>query len=272
MNYYLEAVVNSKLEEYKIDSKVLTGDNTLDYIKKLIQLVETYFSKPENKKRILSVFATSIVSHGVDINKWNFMIFQGMPRSTAEYIQALSRVGRKYPGAVFVWFYPNRARDLSYYQGFQEYHEILQRKVENVPLSRWAKLGLQQTFTSIFNAAILNYFSEVIGEPLYKVTKVNDVFSDQNNRKKLIEFIQEAYVTDSPMTGASYFKDTIPSEVEKRLNYLANYSGSDVHFFPNALRDCEYKYFRTQYGMRGIQDEVLLKPSDFDISVHRNSK
>jgi hypothetical protein len=270
MSYYLEAVVNSKLKEYKIKSKVLTGDNTLDDIKELIHLVETYFSKPENKKRILSVFATSIVSHGVDISKWNFMIFQGMPRSTAEYIQALSRVGRKYPGAVFVWFYPNRARDLSYYQGFKEYHEILQHKVENVPLSRWAKLGLQQTFTSIFNAAILNYFSDVIGEPLYKVPKVNEIFSLPANREQLIEFIQEAYVTDSKMTGSSYFKNRIPDEVEKRLNYLARYGGSDVHFFPNALRDCEDKYFRTQYGMRGIQDEVLLKPSDFDISVHRS--
>jgi len=270
MSYYLEAVVNSKLREYKIKSKVLTGDNTLDDIKELIKLVEAYFSKPENKKRILSVFATSIVSHGVDINKWNFMIFQGMPRSTAEYIQALSRVGRKYPGAIFVWFYPNRTRDLSYYQGFKEYHEILQHKVENVPLSRWAKLGLQQTFTSIFNAAILNYFSDVIGEPLYKVHKVNEVFSLLANREQLIEFLQEAYVTDSKMTGALYFKNKIPTEVEKRLNYLARYGGSEVDFFPNALRDCEDKYFRTQYGMRGIQDEVILKPSDFDTSVHRS--
>ena len=270
MSYYLEAVVNSKLKEYKITSKVLTGDNTLNDIKELIHLVETYFSKPENKKRILSVFATSIVSHGVDINNWNFMIFQGMPRSTSEYIQALSRVGRKYPGVVFVWFYPNRTRDLSYYQGFKEYHEILQHKVENVPLSRWAKLGLQQTFTSIFNASILNYFSEVIGEPLYKVPKVNEIFSLPTNRERLIEFMQEAYVTDSMMTGSSYFKKMIPGEVEKRLNYLASYNGSEVNFFPNALRDCEDKYFRTQYGMRGIQDEVLLKPSDFDISVHRS--
>jgi len=270
MSYYLDAVANSKLKEYKINSKILTGDNTLDDIKELIQLVQTYFSKSENKKKILSTFATSIVSHGVDISKWNFMIFQGMPRSTAEYIQALSRVGRKYPGVVFVWFYPNRARDLSYYQGFKEYHEILQHKVENVPLSRWAKLGLKQTFTSIFNAAILNYFSDLIGEPLYKVPKVNEIFSLRSNREKLIEFIQEAYVTDSKMTGSSYFKNKIPEEVEKRLNYLARYSGSEVHFFPNALRDCDDKYFRTQYGMRGIQDEVILKPSDFDTSVHRS--
>jgi len=33
MNYYLEAVVNSKLDSYKIKPKTLTGDNTLDDIK-----------------------------------------------------------------------------------------------------------------------------------------------------------------------------------------------------------------------------------------------
>lgn len=270
MNYYLEAVVNSKLEEYKIEPKVLTGDSVLDDIKELIHLVETYSSKPENKKRLLSVFATSIVSHGVDINKWNFMIFQGMPRSTAEYIQALSRVGREYIGVVFVWFYPNRARDLSYYQEFEEYHRILPHKVENIPLSRWAKLGLQQTITSIFNAAILNYFSDVIDKPLYRVQDVNEVFSFQNNRARLIDFVQKAYVTDSKMLGSSYFKDRIPDEVEKRLNYLSGYSGSEQQFFPNALRDCEDKYFRTQYGMRGIQDEVCLKPHYSDEHVYMN--
>lgn len=273
MKYYLETVVNSKLKEYKIKAKVLTGDSKLNDIKDLIQFVETYFSKSENKKTILSTFATSVVSHGVDISEWNFMIFQGMPRSTAEYIQAFSRVGRRDPAALFVWFYPNRARDLSYYQEFKEYHKILQHKVENIPLSRWAKLGLEETFTSIFSAAILNYFSDLIEEPIYKVAEVNKVFSSLDNssldnREQLINFIKEAYVTNSRMMGAPYFRDRIPEEVERRLDYLTTYTGSEENFFPNALKDSADKYFKTLYGMRGIQDEVLLKPSYRDISTH----
>lgn len=267
MNYYLEAVANSKLENYKIKPKTLTGDNTLDDIKSLIDSVDGYFENPENKESLLSVFATNIVSHGIDIEKWNVMIFQGIPRSTAEYIQALSRVGRRHPGLVFVWFYPNRARDLSFYQNFMDYHEILEQKVENVPLSRWAKLGFKQTFTSIFNAGILNYISDIIGEPLYKVEKVNEIFYEDENKKKLVKFIKKAYITDSTMAGADYFDREIPKEIERRLSYLRTYTGGERNFFPNALKDCGEKYYKTQYGMRGIQDELVLKPYDDDLHV-----
>ena len=271
MNYYLEAVVNSKLDKYKIKPKILTGDNTLDDIKELIDLIDKYFDDAANKESLLSVFATSMVSHGIDIDKWNIMAFQGVPRSIAEYIQALSRVGRKYPGLVFVWFYPNRARDLSFYQNFLDYHKVLEHKVEEIPLSRWAKLGFKQTFTSIFSASILNYFSDMIGEPIYTVDKVNEVFATKENREKLIEFIKKAYISVSSMIGADYFKDTIPKETEERLNYLATYTGGERNFFPNALKDTPSKYYRTQYGMRGIQDEVILKPSDYDVDFLRKA-
>ena len=233
--------------------------------------MENFFDNSKNNENLLSIFATSIVSHGIDIEKWNVMIFQGIPRSTAEYIQALSRVGRRYPGLIFVWFYPNRARDLSFYQNFADYHHIIEQKVENIPLSRWAKLGFMQTFTSIFNASILNCISEVTGEPIYKVDNVNEIFADDENRKKLIEFIKKAYITDSTMIGADYFNGEIPKETEKRLEYLKTYMGGERNFFPNALKDCEDKYYKTQYGMRGIQDEIILKPSDTDLNFLRKA-
>jgi len=269
MSYYLGAVVNSKLENYKFIPKILTGDSSLDDIKDLINLANRFYKSSENKESLISVFATSIVSHGIDIEKWNFMIFQGMPRSTAEYIQAMSRVGRKFSGVIFVWFYPNRARDLSFYQNFEDYHEIIEEKVENVPLSRWAKLGFKQTFTSIFNASILNYMSDILEQPIYKVEKVNQVFSDETNKEKLMEFIRKAYITDSPMPGASYFGKVIQKETEERLNYLKTYTGGEINFFPNALKDCDQKYYKTQYGMRGIQDEVILKPIDKDLYIYQ---
>lgn len=269
MNYYLEAVVNSKLENYRFIPKILTGDSSLDDIKDLISLASNYHKGTENKDKLISVFATSIVSHGIDIEKWNFMVFQGIPRSTAEYIQAMSRVGRRFSGVVFVWFYPNRARDLSFYQNFEDYHGIIEQKVENVPLSRWAKLGFKQTFTSIFNAAILNYMSDILEQPIYNLEKFNLVFSDDNNKKKLIEFIMKAYITDSPMPGADYFVKEIPRETEERLAYLRTYTGDEIHFFPNALKDCDKKYYRTQYGMRGIQDEVSLKPTNEDLYIYK---
>lgn len=271
MSIFLDTVVNSKLENYLITPKVLTGDNTLDEIKELINVVNNYFDDPDtDKETLISVFATSIVSHGVDIDTWNLMIFQGMPRNTAEYIQALSRVGRKYHGVVFLWFYPNRSRDLSFYQNFKDYHQILNHKVESVPLSRWAKLGFKQTITSMFNAGILNYMSDVKGTPIYTVAQVNDVFSIMENRNKLIKFIKKSYVLNSSMVGVEYFNTQINTEVEARLNYLAQYTGRQIYFFPNALKDNKDKYYNTPTGMRGIQDQVTLIPHEKESGFYKN--
>ncbi len=274
MNYYLRSVVNSKLEKYQVISRILTGENTIDDIKDTINLVNEFSQKDENKHRLLSIFATSIVSHGVDIDKWNLMIFQGIPRSTAEYIQALSRIGRKNIGIVFVWFYPNRARDLSFYQNFYDYHSFIDHKVESVPLSRWTKLGFKQTFTSIFCASIINYFSEIKNTPIYSVEKVNEIFNSdrKENTRELIEFIQKAYKTESKKVGTDYFIKNIIKETEERLNYLSTYRGRDMHFFPNALKNNDRKYYKTQYGMRGIQDEVSIQASYNDSYFLKHSE
>ncbi len=262
MKYYLNAVANSKLKTNKIAATTLTGNNELHEIKKLIEYIIN-----RDDRAFFATFSTSVVSHGVDIDKWNFMIFQGIPRTTSEYIQALSRVGRKYPGIVFVWFYPNRARDLSFYQNFFEYHSIIEHKVEPVPLSRWAELGFKQTFTSIFNAAILTYFSEKLERPIYRVEDVKDVFSDTDNRKQLMDFLKKSYLSFVPVPGAEFFRERINDEVERRLNYLEKYTGSKVSFFPNALKDSAIQEFKTQYGMRGIQDSTHIVPISGDIEV-----
>ncbi|HEC37812.1 hypothetical protein LCGC14_1097230 [marine sediment metagenome] len=263
MSYFIHTVVTSKLENYDISKKTLTGDNTLDDIKKTILEIETFSKQKENDKKVHTTFATSVVSHGVDINNWNLMIFQGMTRNTSEYIQALSRVGRRYLGVIFLWFYPNRVRDLSYYKNFNLFHDILQQKVEKTPISRWAKLGFKQTFTSIFCAAILNYISNEIESPLYTVEAVNNYFQDDKNKNLLFQFIKEAYYSKNNKVGSDWFHSNINSETEKRLNYLKKYSNSaHKNFFPNALRDSDHPYFKTQYGMRGIQDEIVLRLND----------
>ena len=59
------------------------------------------------------------------------MIVNGQPLTTAEYIQASSRVGRAdVPGMVFANYYRHQARSLSHYETFRPYHESFYRFVE----------------------------------------------------------------------------------------------------------------------------------------------
>lgn len=88
------------------------------------------------EQRLRSITATSMISHGVDVDRFNFMLFFGMPRQTAEYIQASSRVGRRLPGISIVCFSPGNERDRSHYHYFQKYHEYLERLVEPPAINR----------------------------------------------------------------------------------------------------------------------------------------
>ena len=95
---------------------------------------ETFFrlARPREDGGCLdAVLATNMVSVGLDVARLALMIVNGQPLTTAEYIQATSRVGRAdVPGLVFANYYRHQARSLSHYESFRPYHESFYRFVE----------------------------------------------------------------------------------------------------------------------------------------------
>lgn len=90
--------------------------------------LEKRFSDPEHLDVVL---ATNMVSVGLDVARLALMVINGQPMTTAEYIQASSRVGRaQVPGLVFANYHRHQARSLSHYENFRPYHESFYRFVE----------------------------------------------------------------------------------------------------------------------------------------------
>lgn len=79
-----------------------------------------------------ALLATSMFGTGVDVPRLSLMVVHGQPKTTAAYIQATGRVGRRHGALVVVFLRASRPRDLSHYEFFCGYHRQLHRHVEPV--------------------------------------------------------------------------------------------------------------------------------------------
>ena len=95
------------------------------------------------------VLATNMLSVGVDVNRLGLMAVNGQPKSTAEYIQATSRVGRSFPGLVCTVLTWSRPRDLSHYETFEHYHATFYKHVEAQSVTPFAARAMDRGLTGI---------------------------------------------------------------------------------------------------------------------------
>ncbi|WP_376796423.1 DISARM system helicase DrmA [Thermogemmatispora sp.] len=105
-------------------------------------------ASPE-RRPIDVLLATNMLSVGVDIKRLGLMVVSGQPKTTAEYIQATSRVGRAAPGLVCVVFNWARPRDLSHYEAFEHYHATFYRQVEAISVTPFAARALDRGLTAL---------------------------------------------------------------------------------------------------------------------------
>lgn len=209
----------------------MTGDVTFRDVKGVLSTIES--ETPGTNLDL--IVATSMISHGVDIDKMNFMVFRGMPRNMAEYIQAYSRVGRKYPGIIFVVFNPARERDQSYYKYFEKYHEYKDVLVEPVPLNRWAKFAINRTLPGIFSACVINFLEKTPGVSPYMSSDFRKAFESRRiSLDQITEFVLSCYNCNGQDMGP-YFEDYIRERVQDYVDQILSVDKSQ--FIPFVLSD-----------------------------------
>ena len=261
----------------------LTSRKSSTDIPRLLDLLETSFDpardarrkagEQSNGPRPLDVLlATNMISVGVDVKRLGLMIVAGQPKTTAEYIQATSRVGRNAPGLVCVVYNWARPRDLSHYEQFEHYHETFYQNVEALSVTPFALRALDRGLGALLVSYVRLMGTEfnansragslVAGHPYLKaaLTELSDRATQVTGRAEVGRGVLD-YLESLKETWLRKAGDT---QGGKRLGYQGQRDGLTVPLLEVAGRG-ERQPFSCLNSLRDVEPSVNLILDDGEL-------
>ncbi len=162
-----------------------------------MEQIRTASPDSDPTERIRGLVTTNIIGHGVDVDRFNVIVFAGFTRLVAEYIQASARVGRTYPGISIFVATPQSERDRSIFDRFGKFHEYLDRLVDPTAVNRWPEPALTRTVPGLLCGYLMGIAAHQIGRSIATVENVQDnygrVGADSLNPDSLVAWMCRAY-------------------------------------------------------------------------------
>lgn len=186
------------------------------------------------------LLSSNMISVGVDVGRLGTMVVVGQPKTTSEYIQATSRVGRETPGLVLTTYNQSKSRDRSHYEDFTQYHETFYRFVEATSVTPFSDRARDRALQALYVILCRNFIPQLAKD------------SDAVNFNRSIVGLDEirSYILD-------YLSLVDPSEYEHAKNDLDEIERT---WEDKASRRDKLRYKKTKY----ISSSDVLFDPDYD--------
>lgn len=235
------------LYTYSIRKGELTGRLSGEEVKNELEKVQTKWKPQDRFAQLINedvrigssppdfVVATNMISVGIDVSRFNTIIMNSMPRNIAEYIQASSRVARDSYGLVLTIHHPFRARDISHYEKFIEFHEKMYSYVEPISITPFTKKAVER-YLGLYLATMIRHTTEY------------------TNRGSAINIRQ---LSDKELNK---LVDNLSIYFEKRRIHLENFQVDEI--VKNLLKQSNVKIIRDWIG-EAVSEWYLLANNTF---------
>lgn len=162
----------------------------------------------ESPEAVDVVLSSNMLSVGIDIPRLALMLMVGQPKTTAEYIQATSRVGRgDINGVVVTLFRSGRARDRSHFETFRGYHEALYRSVEPTSVTPWSLASRERSLAGALVALLRQSFTMFAPNDAAGLLDLDDGRMREAAEQLVDRFI--GYVTRADCLEANETRDAV---------------------------------------------------------------
>lgn len=215
----------------EISDSELTGRLSGEEVKSNLAAIENAWALCRAPYPPELVIATNMISVGIDVSRFNTIIINSMPRNTAEYIQASSRVARDREGIVFTVHHPFRSRDISHYQRFREFHEKFYSYVEPISVTPFANKALDRYF-AMYLAVIIRH-NEQLGLMNNEDARLVDMSSIEIIRQAVKRYINEIYQRSLKLD--SYLKNRSTGIASNVEGIITTEEVDDIDFQLNDL-------------------------------------
>ena len=259
----LEDPINTELEQEGIQpllAKKMTGDDSFQEVRETLSSIE--HAKDMQTLDFNMIAATSMISHGVDADRFNLMLFYGMPGNTAEYIQAYSRVGRKHTGIVIDIMRPSREKDQSYLRNFIKFHEYKDILVDSVAINRWATKAVTQTLPGIVSSLLLNHYRYLLQdtrgmEDISQFGQLQTAIREERiTADEIKEHVYGIYqCSDHHGAVGTLYRQTIDRSVDSLFEALRNGAFDRKLYITKAFESC---YFKVMLSLRDTDKQLIV--------------